>query len=163
MTDAGGGRPKPGRKSVFFSIRHANSADWPSIARLLEEAGLPASDLSSERMADIQIAESAGGELLGGIGIERYGPDALLRPLVIRLDARRLGIGRALIERLEAEAPGRGVLEIWLLTNDAAGFFSRLGYAERARGVAPDSIGQTREFSSLCPASATLMSRTIPA
>lgn len=151
----------PGLKSVLYSIRQANSADWPSVAKLLEEAGLPVSDLSSERMVDFQIAESAGGDLLGCIGIECYEPHALLRSLVIRPEARRLGIGCALIERLEAEAPGRGVLELWLLTNDAAGFFSRLGYAERARGDAPDSIGQTREFSSLCPDSATLMSRRI--
>ncbi len=148
---------------MSFSIRGAEVLDWPYIRDLLQEAGLPTADVDEARMADFLVAESSAGDVLGAIGIESYGDTALLRSLVISPDSRHGGLGRALIERLEARAVSQGVSELWLLTIDADGFFARIGYARRSREEAPRAIAETEEFSSLCPGSAQLMSRQLGA
>lgn len=146
---------------MSFSIRGAEALDWPYIRDLLQQAGLPVDDLNEASMSEFLVAESPQGDVLGTIGIESYGSSALLRSLVISPSSRHGGLGRALIERLEAKAVSTGVTELWLLTIDADGFFARIGYTVRGREDAPSAIRETDEFSSLCPASAHLMSRRL--
>ena len=146
---------------MSFSIRIAESPDWQPVRQLLREAGLPSADLDETRMDDFLLAESPDGDLLGAIGIESYGRSALLRSLVISPGARQSGLGRALVERLSAVAAASGTREIWLLTVDAAAFFERLGFEARRRDDVPAPIRGTEEFSSLCPADATVMYRII--
>jgi len=146
---------------LAFAIRRAEPMDWPIVRDLLDDAGLPTGDLDERRMADFLVAESPQGDILGAIGIESFGTSALLRSLVIGPASRDGGMGRALIERLEAGAASVGILELWLLTTDADGYFSKIGYELRTRQEAPDAIRETDEFSSLCPDSAILMSRRI--
>ena len=57
-----------------------------------------------------------------------------------------------------SSARRRGINELWLLTNDADGFFEKNGFVKRLREDAPDSVRKCREFAELCPASAILMS-----
>lgn len=146
---------------MAFAIRLAEAIDWPSVRDLLDGAGLPTGDLDEARMIDFLVAESTLGDVIGAIGVEPCGSSGLLRSLVISPDARDAGLGRALIERLEAGAAAKGVTELWLLTTDAEPFFARIGYTVRKKDEAPNEIRATREFSSLCPASAVLMSRPI--
>lgn len=146
---------------MAFAIRPAETMDWPLVRDLIEDAGLPATDLNEQRMADFLVAESPQGDILGAIGIETFGAAALLRSLVIGRASRQGGMGRALIERLEAGAASKGIRDLWLLTTDADVFFSRIGYVARPRTEAPEAIRNTDEFSSLCPDTAILMWRRI--
>jgi len=50
-----------------------------------------------------------------------------------------------------------GAARLHLLTTTAAAFFRSAGYQDADRGDAPPSIRASREFSSLCPASASYM------
>lgn len=119
----------------------------------LSAEGLPVSDLGADHQ---RMWRGVGeGETIGYGGIEFYGDDALLRSVVILPDHKGRGHGAALVSRIVAEA---GVEELWLLTNTAAAFFSRLGWTVRDRADAPSAIAAAAEFASLCPASATCMS-----
>ncbi len=143
-----------------FSIRGGGADDWEAVRSLLIAADLPVADLDAVAMERFMIAESEG-DVIGAIGIEAHDDVALLRSLVISADARAGGVGRALVERLEALAAGLGVHEVWLLTLEADSYFARLGYETRSRDAVPASIQSTEEFATLCPGSAVLMSRRL--
>lgn len=134
--------------------------DWPEIVALLSEAGLPTADLNASNRPDFLVAR-LDDQLIGAVGIERYGEHGLLRSLVIDPRQRGSGVGEALLRRLEASAASSGVADLWLLTIDADGYFVRHGYRRRDRQAAPREIRETREFSELCPGSAILMSRSV--
>jgi aminoglycoside 6'-N-acetyltransferase I len=50
-----------------------------------------------------------------------------LHPLAVRPDRQRQGVGRALVEALEAEAAARGAITLWLGSDDQAGMTSLSG------------------------------------
>jgi aminoglycoside 6'-N-acetyltransferase I len=96
-------------------------------AKLLEEA-FPQSyqgeglEEMRECLGDDRIALKAtsDGEFLGFISsLEAYKPYTWeLHPLVVRKEARRMGIGRKLVEALEEALSDKGVLTIYLGTDD---------------------------------------------
>jgi N-acetylglutamate synthase-like GNAT family acetyltransferase len=102
-----------------------------------------------------------GSTLLGAGGFEVHGESGLLRSIVVADWLRGSGLGRALVESVEAAARQRGLRELVLLTETAPDFFARLGYADIARESAPEAIRKSAEFSSLCPQSARCMSKRL--
>lgn len=143
------------------TIRPATENDWPTILELLTGAGLPIADIDRKLMADFLAAETTQGECVAAIGCQRYGSLGLLRSLVVAGGARGAGLGRKLVAQLERRAAAAGVEELWLLTIDAERFFEGLGYREADRREVPPAIGETAEFSTLCPDSAHLMRKPI--
>lgn len=141
-------------------VRPAGSADLDAAKELLQAAGLPVEDLSGGHMDQFLVA-SIGDDIVGVIGLETFAGVGLLRSLVTRAGVRNAGIGRRLVAELEARARGQALQELWLLTIDASHFFDKLGYRVRQRDEAPDAIRRTAEFSTLCPANAVLMSKSI--
>ena len=103
-----------------------------------------------------------GEKLVGVVGLEQAGRVALLRSLVVVPGARQSGIGKALTAHAEAVAATAGTAHLYLLTLDAVPYFSALGYRVEPRDSAPPAIRTTGQFSSLCPASATLMVKWLP-
>lgn len=91
------------------------------------------------------------------MGLELLGQEALLRSLVVEASHRGTGGGRTLVAAAEEHARAEGVRSVYLLTTTAAPFFERLGYSRVDRACAPATIQATREFISLCPATATFM------
>lgn len=142
--------------SSAILIREATGADLGIATAWLAEAGLPSEDLGADNMAAFLLATKDGCPC-GMIGLENFGSAGLLRSLVVDPASRGAGLGRRLVDELEARAAGKGVKDLWLLTIDADPFFARLGYIVRGREEAPDSIRGTPEFSSLCPGDAVLM------
>ncbi|MEO0576661.1 MAG: arsenic resistance N-acetyltransferase ArsN2 [Pseudomonadota bacterium] len=126
---------------------------------LLESADLPVDDLDG---IDFQHFLGCGSEDApqGIIGYEPLGDIGLLRSLVVAPSARASGCGQALLNSLEHNAQTRGLRSLYLLTNTAEHFFARHGYHPIAREDVPDAVRQTREFSQLCPDSATVMVKT---
>ena len=143
------------------TIRPATGNDWPWIREQLGDAGLPTADIDRKLMKDFLVAETPQGEWVAAIGCQRYGSLGLLRSLVVATPARDAGLGRKLVAQLERRAAAAGVLELWLLTIDAERFFAALGYREADRREVPRAIGETAEFSTLCPDSAHLMFKSI--
>jgi amino-acid N-acetyltransferase len=129
----------------------------PKAARgLLTSANLPTSDLTDEQLTSFFYCGPATAPL-ALIGLEIYGPDALLRSLVVDPTLRSAGLGSALVEHAEAHAAKHDVGSLYLLTTTAEAFFARRGYHRIDRRVAPATIRSTREFTDLCPASSAFM------
>lgn len=143
-----------------LAIRVARAADLAAATSLLREAGLPVEDFSEDLVGNFLVA-STGPSVVGCIGLEPLSNVGLLRSLAVDPDFRDGGVGRMLVRELEAHASRRGINELWLLTIDADGFFSRLGYRVQERDKAPAAIRRTAEFSLLCPDDAILMKKTI--
>ena len=74
---------------------------------------------------------------------------------------RQQGHGGALIARLEQLAKDGEVERLHLLTRSARFFFRDRGYADADRGAAPPSITGSAQFTSLCPASAAYLVKTL--
>jgi amino-acid N-acetyltransferase len=142
------------------AIRHDHSDDLSALSQLLTSAGLPTADLSSAHQFQTWVLEEDG-SILGVIGLERFGSDALLRSLVVAPEHRKRGLGRELVARLEHDARVDGVQQLVLLTETAQSFFRRLGYAVTGRSQVSNEVKQSAEFRSLCPASAICMSKAL--
>jgi amino-acid N-acetyltransferase len=128
----------------------------------LQHAELPTDDIA-EHVSGFLVAEEASGGITGAVALERYDDVGLLRSLVVTRASRGHGLATRLCRTLLARAQRRGLQHVYLLTIDADGFFARLGFTPIDRSLAPASIGDTREFSSLCPATAVFMHRRLPA
>lgn len=121
----------------------------------LRGAGLPLDDIDEpgRRFYRLELA----GAPIGWAGLQAYGTDALLRSIVIADHLRGQSRGRLLVSTIATEARQLGVERLWLLTTTAAGFFIKLGFDTVRREAAPAAIQASREFASICPASATCM------
>ncbi|HPQ44712.1 MAG TPA: arsenic resistance N-acetyltransferase ArsN2 [Syntrophales bacterium] len=130
------------------------------VHRLLNAADLPTTDLKTQNFEHFFGLGSEQG-LKGVIGLEIYGPNALLRSLAVETGNRGHGYGKALVAETERYAQRRGVKHLYLLTTTAKQFFERLGYTATERGNAPESICATSEFSSLCPLNSAFMVKVL--
>lgn len=67
-----------------------------------------------------RVALDGAGRVVGWIGGQPQYEGAVweLHPLAVAVGARRRGIGRALVENLEAEVASRGALTLWLGSDD---------------------------------------------
>ncbi|MFL9955477.1 arsenic resistance N-acetyltransferase ArsN2 [Paraburkholderia nemoris] len=112
-------------------------------------------------MNDFWVTENAAGTLVGSIGLERHGQNALLRSLAVAHPARNAGIGAALVAHAERMAGANGITQLWLLTTTAAQFFQRKGYEMVDRSRAPVELQSSSQFAVLCPATAALLAKTL--
>jgi amino-acid N-acetyltransferase len=140
-------------------IESAQPADAAAIRLLLQQADLPHEDFAAH-LAHFLVARQ-GGAVVGAVGFEQHGRDALLRSLVVAPDWRGDGLGGALIKRLEGEAQRLGVQHFYLLTTTAEKFFARRWFQKIPRSSVPPAVAATPEFQSLCPATAVCMTRTV--
>jgi amino-acid N-acetyltransferase len=145
--------------TLAIEISAALPEDVSAIAILLREAGLPDEDFA-DHLAQFLVARRRG-EIVGAVGLEHHGADALLRSLVVAPALRGAGLGGRLVEHLTAAAQARGVKRFFLLTMTAAAFFAKRGFQKADRRSVPAAIAGTKEFNSLCPLSAICMTRTV--
>lgn len=129
---------------------------------LLERCGLPVADIATATALRFYGCQRDG-RLLGVVALESYGAVALLRSLAVSAEARRSGLGYALVRFAERQAAARQIACLYLLTTTAAAFFAKLGYQAMARESAPAAIRSTAQFSGLCPASSSFMSKRLDA
>jgi len=133
-----------------------------ALSKALAKARLPADDLDAPAHLFWRLETMDSGPVGFG-GLEIHGEDALMRSLVTLPPLRSRGIGAAMVMLLESEAAMRGCRAIWLLTDSASAFFGRLGYTKCDRAVVPETIRETQEFTVLCPASADVLVKRLPA
>lgn len=136
------------------------AADDSEFRAALAAAGLPTDDLAATG-ATFFAYETLDGRRVGHGGFERYGEEALIRSLVVDPAVRGSGIGRAIVPLLLFRAHRAGARRASLLTATAERFFAPLGFSPIERRAAPPAILATREAAALCPASATMMTRSL--
>ncbi len=142
------------------ALRAATADDLPNIFSLLAASDLPTAGVA-ESLSGFTVAEHDG-RIVGVIGLETCCREyALLRSTAVAADYRKHGIGRRLVERAIARAEASGFSALYLLTNTAEGYFPSFGFTPVSRDVVPDAVKATKEFSSICPSSATVMAREL--
>jgi amino-acid N-acetyltransferase len=140
---------------MTMTYRSASVADWPAIARLLEACGLTL--MGAEAHVGQFIVAEAHGAIVGCVGAEVYGTDALLRSLAVAEAERGRGIGDALEARMIAALKARGVKRVGLLTMTAERFFARRGFKRVARDDLPAALQASEEIKGACCESAAAM------
>ena len=141
-------------------IRLAEPTDLPGIVALLADANLCHDDLTSDHMADcITVYDDA--QLIGAVGLEVFGQDALLRSLIVAPNLRGKSVGGQLVDAIETHARLKNVSTLFLLTTTADLFFEHRGYKRIDRDSVADDIGKTTEFASFCPDSAVCMRKRL--
>ena len=127
-----------------------------AIRWLLDVKFLPSTDIDEAALGQFLVCRD---DIRSGrvVGLEIYGEVALLRSLVVTEKHLGAGHGRRLVAAAQDLATEMNVRAIYLLTTTAESFFEYLGFRRIQREEAPESIRSTREFSSLCPASAIVM------
>lgn len=132
------------------TIRDARPQDAAAIADLLTQLGYPTEEEAVEGRLDrlkvvgdcVAVAELEG-HVVGLVhlqvspAIERDRPEAKLGALVVDGAHRGRGVGRLLVEAMEAEARRRGCELLFLTTSErrdeAHAFYERLGLAQTGR------------------------------
>ncbi len=125
-----------------LAVRKAAIRDIPNILSLInryaaDQIMLPRTEFEmSENIRDFSVAYD-GDLLLGCAALHFYTPTiAEVRSLAVAPELKQQGIGRSLVESLEAEARENDLEAIFAFTY-VPGFFSRLGFVEVERGELP--------------------------
>jgi arsenate reductase (thioredoxin) len=139
-----------------LSYRSASSELRPALEDLLRSCTLPVEDLP----LDLQhfVVATAGEQLVGCAGLDLLGEIALFRSLAVAPPWRGRGVARRLFEQTCSRAQHLGVRRLYLLTTSAQDLFARWGFTAVPRQSAPAAVQGTRQYRTLCSASAVVMS-----
>ncbi len=140
-------------------IRAARPGDFTRVAGLLQANHLPIAGVPES--LDAFLVAERDGRLVGVIGLECYGTDALLRSAAVDEPAQGTGLGAQLVDGIMTEAAVRGIRTLWLLTTTADQWFPRFGFTVAARADVPESVRASVEFQGACPDSAIVMRRAL--
>ncbi|MFN8496619.1 MAG: arsenic resistance N-acetyltransferase ArsN2 [Anaerolineae bacterium] len=144
---------------MSITIGPARPEDFPKVLALLERSHLPADGLADHRDGLLVARDSDA--VVGSAALEVYGDAALLRSVAVDEGVRGQGLGQRLTDAALELARGRGIHQVYLLTETAADFFPRFGFRPVARTEVAAEVQQSVEFTSVCPVSALVMLREI--
>lgn len=142
-----------------ISINHAQTKDFEPIINLLHQYNLVIQDINLSRQYFIVLND--GDKTCACGAIEFYQPYGLIRSVAVTPDNAKRGYASKIISKLEKVASSNEITELYLLTETAESFFTKLGFKKIDRELAPDTIKQTNQFSELCPMTATVMTKPI--
>lgn len=143
-----------------LDYRLGTEQDAAAITALLSQATLVTADLTPRSFLTFTLALSAG-RLVACAGIEVHEDLGLLRSVAVSPELRNSGLGTGMLQRAEHLATQLHLSKLFLLTTTAPAFFARNGYIRINRDEAPAALRASREFSSLCPASAVVMHKSL--
>ena len=113
---------------------------------LLEAHHLPTAEL--EDWLEHFVVAERGGRLIGCGGLELYAEDSagLVRSMAVEGDLHGTGVGRMILEWVEAHARGLGWRHLFLFTLDKAPFYERFGYELVAYDAFPPSAQDSWQY-----------------
>jgi amino-acid N-acetyltransferase len=142
-----------------ISFSFASADDLDAVVGLLRGCGLPHEDIG-EHLTDL-IAAKQGKNLIGSVALQACDGVCLLRSLAVIKPCRDSGVATDLVARIVAYARSKRIERLFLLTSTAPEFFAKHGFEPFDRTLAPIAILGTKEFRSLCPSTATCMSKDL--
>lgn len=140
-------------------IEAALKSDLPAVRRLLETQHLPVDGVDDH--LETMLVARISNDVVGAAAVELYADGALLRSVVVDPAYQGQGLGCRLTESALQLADRHGVNAVFLLTTTADEFFPRFGFGAVSRSEVPRSVQASVEFQSACPASATVMRKTL--
>jgi len=138
-----------------LTFEEISNEDINNAKRLLKENDLCYNDIPKENLDIFKVLE--GNVIVGYLGLEHYGSDAVLRAVVIKDNFRGLNLGRTMTLLGIDAAKDMGIKSLYLLTLTAKDFFSKLGFKVMARKDVPEKVGKSEEFLNFCPDTAICM------
>jgi len=140
---------------MAFTVGAATAGDLPEVRELLQAASLPVGGVDAAGVS-LWVARDDG-RIVGSAALEVHATAGVLRSVCVASPARGTGVGERLVDRCIEEARSRGLVALYLLTETAADWFPRFGFARSDRAAVPEAVARSVEFASLCPASAVTM------
>ncbi|GEM_PF-540971 len=141
--DGAAAGPFAGRRPA---VRRARPVDVPAIAALInrfaaDQLMLPkAPEAIALAIDDFVVATDGAGRLLGCGALREYSPSvAEVASVAVAPDTHGLGVGSAIVRRVEQLAQARGTAALFALTLTPA-FFQSLGYAVTDRSHFPEKV-----------------------
>jgi N-acetylglutamate synthase-like GNAT family acetyltransferase len=122
----------------------------------LAKAGLPVDDINDPRLHFWRF-ETYEDVPVGFGGLEIHDSDAVLRSIVTLPPLRQLGMGGAILAKLEDEARAHRCRAIYLVTTSEEEFFADHGYAPCKRNEVPAAVRASGEFAALPPSASVVM------
>lgn len=147
--------------SVIYRV--ATLADYEAIKSLLVSCLLPLDDLA-QVMADegsLFIVAEYDAKIIGSIGLQQYGSDALIRSFAVDIYYRGGKVTAKLMSELEWNARALKIDSGYLLTTTITNFLLRHGFKRYDRAAVPGAIAKTEQFASVCPDSAVCLVRKL--
>ena len=143
------------------SIVRLGAGDLAQLENLLLDNSLPAEDCADQAQNFYGIYDD--NDLIAAGGLEPATNVALLRSVVVHRKYRGLGLGKSIVEYLIGLADSEGRDSIYLLTETAGAYFENLGFKRIDRSEVPPAISSTRQFTSLCPDTASCLQMKLAA
>ena len=145
--------------SADVTIAAAKREDLPEIFALLEECDLPKEGLATH--ISTTLVARKGTEIVGCSALELYQESALLRSVGVKPSYRSRGLGRRLTIAALNLGMQHKISNVYLLTETANVFFSKLGFEPISRADVPENVQRSVEFTTLCPDTATVMTKVL--
>jgi UDP-N-acetylmuramate: L-alanyl-gamma-D-glutamyl-meso-diaminopimelate ligase len=122
------------------AVTDARPEDAKRVHALLERVSLPYPDIA-EHLDELLVLRD-GAEPIGCIALEQYGDAGLLRALAVVPERRGEGYGWMIVEAALRRARQRGVMRVFLTTEQATDFFAeKFGFSACERSaVDPDVL-----------------------
>ncbi len=141
------------------TIERARPGDEAEILQLLRNSFLPIEGVLDH--LSTAVVARADGRIVGSAALEVYPEGALLRSVAVDLSVRGRGVGQQLTLAALELAAAHGSPAVYLLTTAAEQFFPKFDFTPISRAQVPDSVQQSIEFLSACPATATVMRKEL--
>jgi len=138
-----------------LTFEKISNRDINDAKALLKENDLCYTDIPKENLDIFKVLDS--NMIVGYLGLEHYGSDAVLRAVVIKDNFRGLNLGRTMTLLGIDAARDMGFKSLYLLTITAKDFFSKFGFKVMARKDVPEAVGKSEEFLNFCPDTAICM------
>jgi len=140
-------------------IERASDGDAADVVALLERNHLPIDGLRDHLATAIVARES--GRIVGSAALEIYRDGALLRSVAVAPERQHHGLGRQLTDAAIQMARALRMPALYLLTTTAEQYFPKFGFERIERHEVPQSVQESIEFKSACPATATVMRKAL--
>ncbi len=140
---------------TVYQVTAAINEDLPAIIALLTANELPVEDIIPGKQRFWIIKEKD--QIVGVVGLEQYGEYGLLRSLATDAGYRNKGMAAQLLKAMFEFAKRSGIKELYLLTETAETYFEKKGFQKIDRAAVPEPVKESKEFSHICPSTATVM------
>jgi amino-acid N-acetyltransferase len=142
-----------------LNIQISEPKDLTTVTEFLTTYNLPISDLAEDNIQLFLAHDEE--ELIATIGLEKHKNTGLLRSLAVKENYRNLGVADKMLKGFFAVCKSQEISDVYLLTTTAEHYFKKRGFLQVDRKSVPSAIRQSREFRSICPASAVAMHRKV--